>query len=169
MSIKAAQTDCEGVSKEDALAESQIISRDNARTPMQWDDTAYAGFSRHKPWLGVNPNYVEINVASQMEDETSVFQFYRKLIALRKENPVMIHGDFALCCPKEGPVIAYTRSLGEVTWMAVHNFSEVEQVFECNRVQGTEKVVVSNYEERKIEKGKIRLRAYETMILEMGN
>lgn len=159
----------EGASKEDALAESQIISRDNARTPMQWDDTVYAGFSRHKPWLGVNPNYVEINVASQMEDETSVFQFYRKLIALRKENPVMIHGDFALCCPKEGPVIAYTRSLGEVTWMAVHNFSEVEQVFECNRVQGTEKVVVSNYEERKIEKGKIRLRAYETMILEMGN
>ncbi len=159
----------EGASKEDALAESQIISRDNARTPMQWDDTVYAGFSRHKPWLGVNPNYMEINVASQMEDETSVFQFYRKLIALRKENPVMIHGDFALCCPKEGPVIAYTRSLGEVTWMAVHNFSEVEQVFECNRVQGTEKVVVSNYEERKIEKGKIRLRAYETMILEMGN
>ena len=91
----------QGSSPEEALAESQSISRDNARTPVQWDDSLYAGFSTHKPWIGVNPNYKEINAASQMKDDNSVFRFYQKLIALRKEHPVMAHGDFKLCCPEK--------------------------------------------------------------------
>lgn len=153
-----------GASKEDALAESQSISRDNSRTPMQWDDSAYAGFSTHKPWLGVNPNYVKINAANQMQDDTSVFRFYQKLIRLRKENPVMIHGDFALCCPKEGPVIAYTRNLEEVTWLIIHNFSEEEQSFEYEKIQSAEQVILSNYDEVKMENGQAKLRAYETLI-----
>lgn len=66
---------------------------------MQWDDSAYGGFSDHTPWLGVNPNYKEINAASQIADDSSVFRFYQKLIALRKEHPVMAHGDLQLCCP----------------------------------------------------------------------
>ena len=153
-----------GVSKEDALAESQRISRDNGRTPMQWNDTEHAGFSQHEPWLGVNPNYVEINAANQMQDDTSVFRFYQKLIALRKENSVMAHGDFQLCCPKEGPVIAYTRSLGEVTWLIIHNFSEEEQSFEHKKIQSAEQVILSNYDEVKMENGQAKLRAYETLI-----
>lgn len=157
----------DGASEEDALAESQSISRDNSRTPMQWDDSAYAGFSTQKPWLGVNPNYVKINAANQMRDDTSVFRFYQKLIALRKEHPVMVHGDFALCCPKKGPVIAYTRSFQNETWLVIHNFSQKEQIFEHDRIQGTETIILSNYDERAKERGKIRLRAYETMILEL--
>ena len=153
-----------GASKEDALAESQSISRDNSRTPMQWDDSAYAGFSTHKPWLGVNSNYVKINAANQMQDDTSVFRFYQKLIRLRKENPVMIYGDFALCCSKEGSVIAYTRSLEEVTWLIIHNFSEEEQSFEYEKMQSSEQVILSNYDEVKMENGQAKLRAYETLI-----
>ena len=153
-----------GASKEDALAESQSISRDNSRTPMQWDDSAYAGFSTHKPWLGVNSNYVKINAANQMQDDTSVFRFYQKLIRLRKENPVMIYGDFALCCSKEGSVIAYTRSLEEVTWLIIHNFSEEEQSFEYEKMQSSEQVILSNYDEVKMENGQVKLRAYETLI-----
>lgn len=132
---------------------------------MQWNDSVYAGFSEQKPWLGVNPNYVKINAASQMKDDTSVFRFYQKLIALRKENPVMVYGDFTMCSPKEGPVIAYTRSSGNVTWLVVHNFSGEEQDFRYEGIRGEEKVILSNYDETRIEKGVIRLRAYETMIL----
>ena len=79
----------QGIAPEKALAEAQRISRDNARTPMQWDDSLNGGFSDHTPWLGVNPNYKEINAASQMANDSSVFRFYQKLISLRKEHPVI--------------------------------------------------------------------------------
>ncbi len=116
-----------GASPQEALAESQVVSRDNARTPMLWDDSENGGFSTGRPWLAVHENYKTINAAQQMRDKDSVFCFYQSLIRLRKENPVLVHGDFALCCPQEGPVIAYTRSLDGVTWLAAHNFSGQEQ------------------------------------------
>ena len=80
----------QGASPEEALAESRSISRDNARTPMQWNDSPNGGFSEHTPWLGVNPNYKLINAENQMNDDSSVFRFYQKLIALRKEYPIML-------------------------------------------------------------------------------
>ena len=86
----------QGIAPEKALAEAQRISRDNARTPMQWDASLNGGFSDHTPWLGVNPNYKEINAASQMANDSSVFRFYQKLISLRKEHPIMAHGDLCL-------------------------------------------------------------------------
>ncbi len=76
-------------------------------------------------------------------------------------------GDFELCCPKKGPVIAYTRSFQNETWLVIHNFSEKEQIFEHDRIQGTETIILSNYDESAKEREKIRLRAYETMILEL--
>lgn len=157
----------EGASHEEALAESQRISRDNGRTPMQWDNTDYAGFSKHEPWLGVNPNYVEINAAQQMKEDTSVFRFYQKLIALRKENPVMVHGDFALCCPEEGPLIAYTRSLDGIIWLAVHNFSAEEQTFVYWGIQKENQVILSNYDDVQIKTDQLCLRAYETIVLKI--
>lgn len=92
------------------MAESRSISRDNARTPMQWNDSPNGGFSEHTPWLGVNPSYKLINAEKQMNDDSSVFRFYQNLIALRKKHPIMAHGDFKLCCPEDGPVISYTRN-----------------------------------------------------------
>lgn len=157
----------DGKSPEDALAEAQSISRDNSRTPMQWDDTVYGGFSKQKPWLGVNPNYVRINAAQQMEDETSIFKFYQRLIALRNEHPVMAHGDLQMCGEEEGPIIAYIRSLDTEKWLAVHNFSTEEQEFCWERIQGDEKLILSNYEDLVSEKGKIKLRAYESVILKL--
>lgn len=82
-----------GCSPEESLAVIKQYSRDNARTPMQWTDTTYAGFSTHEPWLKVNPNHTEINVQKQMTDEKSVLHFYRKLIRLRRENPALVYGD----------------------------------------------------------------------------
>lgn len=157
----------EGASQKEALEESQSISRDNARTPMQWDNSENGGFSQCNPWLTVNGNYTKINAKQQMEDEDSVFKFYQKLIALRKENPVMIYGDFKLCCEEKGPVIAYTRSLGDVKWLAVHNFSEESQRFECEDITGTTKIILGNYKEQQRKDKVIELRAYETMILKL--
>lgn len=156
----------EGASEEEALAEAQIISRDNGRTPMQWNDSVYAGFSEQKPWLGVNPNYGKINAESQMQEETSVFRFYQRLIALRKENPVIIYGDLTMCAPKEGPIIAYTRSWNGVIWLVIHNFSAEDQIFRYDGIRGNEKVILSNYEEKQMGQGIIKLKAYETVVLD---
>lgn len=158
----------EGAAKEEALAQAQSVSRDNARTPMQWDESPNAGFSPSRPWLPVNPNYIQINARQQMEDPDSIFQFYQKLIALRKENPVMVHGDFRLCGPKEGPVIAYTRSLGEETWLAVHNFSDREIWFEHENVSEDSPVIISNYKEPKLKEGAVQLRPYETLVIRIS-
>lgn len=100
-----------------------------------------------------------------MEEEDSVFRFYQKLIALRKENPVMVHGDFRLCCDREGPVIAYTRSLGRETWLAVHNFSGGKVRFDHEKLTGHGEVVISNYEEPETEQGSVTLRPYETLVV----
>ena len=75
-------------------------SRDNARTPFQWDDSAYAGFSTVEPWIMVNPNYKEINAKKQVDDPESVFNYYRKLIALRKEKEIIVYGTYDLLLPE---------------------------------------------------------------------
>ena len=163
----------QGASPEEALAESRSISRDNARTPMQWNDSPNGGFSEHTPWLGVNPNYKLINAENQMNDDSSVFRFYQNLIALRKKHPVMAHGDFKLCCPEDGPVIAYTRSYQDETWLAVHNFSASMQKFhygaEDIELPCNTPVIISNYGENEVEYGigTLVLKPYETVVFQL--
>lgn len=86
-------------------------SRDNARTPVQWDDTENAGFTTGTPWIAVNPNYKEINAKAETADETSVFHYYKKLIALRKAHPVMVYGKYELLLADSEELFAYTRTL----------------------------------------------------------
>ena len=78
----------------------KFIGRDNARTPMQWDDSENAGFTTGTPWLKVNPNYKQINAAAQVNDEASVFNYYKKLIRLRKENDIIVYGHYELLLPR---------------------------------------------------------------------
>ena len=98
-------------------------SRDNARTPVQWDDSHQAGFTQGIPWLPVNPNYVTINAAAEVADPDSVFHHFRRLIALRHEHDVIAEGDFALLLPDHPHVWALTRTLGEQTVLMVANCS----------------------------------------------
>ena len=86
----------EGVPPEEALRTIQLESRDNARTPMQWDSSPHAGFTTGTPWLQVNPNYTKINAAAQERDPCSILHFYRRLIALRREQPALSRGGLAL-------------------------------------------------------------------------
>ena len=98
-------------------------SRDNARTPMQWDDTHQSGFSQGIPWLPVNPNYVTINAVAAMADPDSVFRHFQALIALRHEWAVVVEGRFALLLPDHAQIWAFTRTLGDQTVVTVANFS----------------------------------------------
>lgn len=100
----------EGLSEETVMAYLQAVSRDNARTPMQWDSTANAGFTSGHPWIGVNPNYTEINAASQTDDPASVFAYYRDLIRLRHTVPLMVEGRYELLQPDHDQVFAYMRT-----------------------------------------------------------
>ncbi|MFN8136387.1 MAG: alpha-amylase family glycosyl hydrolase [Propionicimonas sp.] len=98
-------------------------SRDNARTPMQWDASPHAGFTEGTPWLPVTPNHGEVNAATALADPDSVFHHYRRLIALRHEREVVRHGRFALLLPDDERLFCYTRTLGEEVLLVVANWS----------------------------------------------
>lgn len=100
------------------------FARDNARTPMQWDAGSQAGFTTGEPWLAVNPNYTDINAASQVSDTHSVFHHHRNLIELRRNNPTLVHGAFEDIDPDHEQIFAYTRSLGDETLLVLINFGE---------------------------------------------
>jgi oligo-1,6-glucosidase len=100
------------------------MSRDNARTPMQWDAGEQAGFTTGTPWLPVNPNYRQINAAAQASDPDSVLSYYRRLIALRHELPVVAHGDFTMLLPDDEQVYAFTRRLDGTELLVLANFSD---------------------------------------------
>lgn len=100
-----------GVPMEQVLRSLAVKSRDNARTPVQWDNCDHAGFTSGTPWLPVNPNYTQINAAAQVAEPDSVFSHYRRLIALRHHHDVVVHGDYRLLLPDDEQVFAYVRSL----------------------------------------------------------
>lgn len=154
-----------GYDKEDILISLRGRARDNARTPMQWDDTYAAGFTAGTPWYRVNQNYTEINVKQALEDKNSVFYYYQKLISLRKEEEILLEGDFTLLCPEDPSVFAYTRSWKDKTWLILCNFFGQKTEY---RYEGQGKVLLSNYEqEEMISLDSIILRPYEAAIMEI--
>lgn len=104
-------------------------SRDNARTPVQWDDTEHAGFTTGTPWIMVNPNYKEINAKAETADPGSVFHYYKKLIALRKENPIMVYGKYELLLEDSEELFVFTRTLDKEKLLVVCSFSDQETAF----------------------------------------
>ncbi len=104
-------------------------SRDNARTPMQWDDSANAGFTTGMPWIGVNPNYRQINAAQALADSQSIFYYYQRLIRLRKANPVIVYGQYDLILDDHPEIYAFTRSLEDDCLLVILNFTANTPVF----------------------------------------
>ncbi|KAA8325410.1 alpha-glucosidase [Leuconostoc carnosum] len=119
-------------------------SRDNARTPMQWDNTVNAGFTTGQPWLTVNPNYRHINVNQSLEDEHSIFHFYKKIIALRQQLPIITTGRYEVLDLEDNDVYAYKRVDGESQLLIVSNFSSTEQTRHYQLGQQAE-LLISNY------------------------
>ena len=142
-------------------------SRDNARTPMQWDDSANAGFTEGKPWIAVNPNYKEINAKAETADPDSVFHYYKKLIALRKQNPVMVYGKYELLLPESEALFVYTRTMEAEKLLVVCSFCDHETDFTIpDEFLGTP-CLISNTN-RSYDGKEIRLGAYEAFVLRKG-
>jgi len=141
-------------------------SRDNARTPMQWDASENAGFTTGKPWIAVNPNYKKINVADQLKREDSVFHYYQKLIRLRKENEIIVYGNYELLLPEDENIFAYIRTLDNQKLLVVCNFSKSEQKFDFSGYENA-KVLISNYNRDAGEDG--ILKPYEATVLLLEN
>ncbi len=155
----------EGYSKEDILSSINAKGRDNARTPMQWNDTASAGFTTGHPWLAVNSNYKKINVETALQDDSSIFYTYQKLIALRKENPIIVWGEFELLEETADEVFAYMRSYQEEKWLIVANFSSTENKFFSSFDMG--EVVIQNYPHTIKDVREIILKPYEAFVVKI--
>ena len=130
-------------------------SRDNARTPMQWDDSKNAGFTTGTPWIDVNPNYTKINAKEHIAREDSVFNYYKKLIALRKEYEIIVYGDYNLLLPEDKDLFVYERSLDGKKFLVACNFSEKEREFDFG-VAKNGKVLINNYKDFSLNNKKLR-------------
>jgi len=159
-----------GLPKEKIMEAIYRISRDNARTIMQWDDSACAGFTTGIPWIKVNPNYLKINVAHNLKDSNSIFYYYQKIIRLRKENLIMIYGDYRLILEDDERVYSYLRTLTQERLLIILNFFSNQTIFNLpeNINYQQKELLISNYNvEEKEDIKRIYLRPYEARVYKL--
>ena len=160
-----------GVDPETALNSLKHTSRDNDRTPMQWDDSDNGGFTTGTPWMHSNPNYVDINVVREEEREHSVLRFYRTLTSLRKEHPVMVYGDYHQMLEDDEDLIVYLRQYEKETWLVICNFygnersmpQKVQEILD--QEHGT--LLLGNYDDVTNETAE-QIRPYEARIYQLS-
>lgn len=151
------------------IAGANANSRDNARTPMQWSDAPQSGFTSGTPWIEVNPNYPQINVAAAAADPGSVLGHYRRLVALRKAHPIIVHGRYAPCLEDHPQVMAYTRSLDGQRLSVLANFGAAPVTLEIPaelEAEGT--CLISNHAPRDRLAGAVELGPYEAVAVLAG-
>lgn len=159
----------EGKTKEEVLEILAARSRDNSRTPMQWTDERYCGFSDTKPWIPVSDNFEKINVKKQKQDRDSILEFYKKLIMLRKEKEVIARGNIEFMEVENAGVLAYTRCLDKQKLLVCCNFRDVESQMEFTQEWKSGRKILGNYEENHKNNYKVlTLRPYEIIVLEKG-
>ena len=141
-----------------------LRSRDNARTPMQWDDSEQAGFTDGESWIKVNPNYKEINAAQQLEDPNSIFYYYQKLIRLRKEKDIIVYGGFEPLYRDDEQIFAYIRRQEQEKLLTVCNFSDKNAEMEIPEEFKGAECLITNLD-RTVFEGKIVLKPYEAFVL----
>ena len=154
-----------GYSPEEFMKAVHYIARDNNRTPIQWDDSENAGFTTGTPWIGVNPNYKEINVKNTLANKNSIFYYVKELIKLRHENPIAVYGDFKEYMEDSESLYVYERNFEGKTMLVILNFTGEEQNFEIPEKfkNMNSKLYISNYENTdKFEKN--TLRPYEAIV-----
>ncbi|UHA74565.1 glycoside hydrolase family 13 protein [Paenibacillus sp. 481] len=115
----------------DVMQSIYVKGRDNARTPVQWDESEHGGFTTGTPWLEANPNYKAINAKQVLADPNSIFYYYQALIRLRKQHPIMVYGDYRLFLEHDDNIYAYTRTWEGKTWVVVLNFAKHDVAFHC--------------------------------------
>ena len=153
-----------GMSEESVYNILKVHSRDNSRTPMQWDATAQGGFTTGEPWISVNPNTATINAQAQVEDKDSIFAHYQALIRLRHEYDVFAQGDFTPLTPDHPAVLAYQRKYQGQELICVSNFYRKECVWKAPVALDGYRVLLSNYSDS-VPQGEWQLRPYESVLL----
>lgn len=155
----------QGYKHEEIMESIYAKGRDNARTPMQWDDSEFGGFSTVKPWLGVNSNYKTINAKEALENRDSIFYHYKKLIDIRKNNETIIYGDYELLNPEDENVFAYTRELNGEKILVVCNFKENPAKFMLKEdLEKEPEILLSNYKDSAANLYELNLRPYEAIM-----
>lgn len=152
------------IAPEDMMKYLNYKSRDNARTPMQWSDEENGGFTKGTPWIKINPNYTTINAREQMEREDSVFHYYQKLISLRKKEPVIVYGTFALLMPEDEDIFMYTRTYEQEKLLVICNFSQKERELEIPEEWERGTILLGNYKDAAVGR-KMCLRDYEAIVI----
>ena len=154
-----------GFKHEEIMESIYAKGRDNARTPMQWSEEDNAGFTTGRPWLTINENYKEINVDKALSDRNSIFYHYKKLIELRKDNEVIIYGDYTLLDPEDKNIYAYTRELNGDKILVVCNFYGENIEFNYREEFNNEPIIlISNYGDSSIDIKSLKLRPYEAIM-----
>ena len=156
-----------GAEPDAVLGALRAMSRDNARTPMQWDASPHAGFTNGTPWIAVNPNAATINAATEVADPDSVFHYYRKLIALRHTESTVVHGNFTMLLPDDAHVYAFTRRLGAVELLVLGNFSGTDTAVDLpdGEAWANAGVLIANYPDTDLQPLPRRLRPWEARVL----
>jgi oligo-1,6-glucosidase len=153
-------------SEKELLRIANYRSRDNARTPMHWNNSKYAGFSQSKPWIKMNDNYQEINVEKDRQSEDSVFKYYRKLISLRRKYSAFVYGKYRLILEEDQNVYAYLREDSENSLLVILNFSDEEVNIDLSRELDIleAELLISNYQDDKDFDLKLKLKPFEANI-----
>ena len=139
-------------------------SRENSRTPLQWDNSENAGFSSAEPWKRVNPNYTEINVKQQLEDPNSVLNHFKKMTQISKENKVLTYGTYTVIDEEHPNIYAYTRSDSTTTKTVLLNFSSEPSSIEIKGISSSAKPIINNYNNLQIENNTVTLEPYQAVI-----
>ncbi|MBL0356247.1 MAG: alpha-glucosidase [Chitinophagaceae bacterium] len=142
----------------------KISARDNGRTPFQWDDSPNAGFTTGTPWLKINPNYTSVNAAMQEKDASSMLNYFRKMVKLRKDNLVLVYGKYTLVDKDNPAVYAYTRALNGEKILVLLNFSKEKIPFNLNGIKISGKAWINNYPSENVEENKVNLEPYQAVI-----
>ncbi|PEA26763.1 alpha,alpha-phosphotrehalase [Bacillus cereus] len=158
----------EGLSKEEIIGILKQKSRDNSRTPMQWNEEVNSGFTTSTPWISVADSYTEINVEKALEEKESVFYHYKKLIELRKTYDVITEGEYAILDANHPKIWAYTRTVNDEVLLVINNFYGEEITYSVPvhvQLDGMkQEVVVSNYKDSSTDIKKLNLRPYESIV-----
>jgi len=162
---KKAATDGEDL--DHYLKKLNLLSRDNGRTPMQWDDTNNAGFSSETPWLPVHENHTTVNVANQQNDHNSVLNHFRKMVALRKDNLLLVYGEYEIIQEEHPTIYAYSRTLDDEKMTVLLNFSESESSISLPNFDHSKEVLINNYNEFSVDKNTITLKPYQAVVLKL--
>ena len=159
----------EGEDMDQFMKKLNFNSRENARTPMQWDSTKNGGFTEGKPWKKVNDNHQTINVVAQNKDPKSILNHFRKMVKLRKDNPVLVYGQYQILQESHSEIYAYTRTLDQQQVLVLLNFSKKQATITLEETTKTGTLLINNYDRLDAKEGQITLQPFQAIICELIN